>query len=185
MPLSVVLHPDVVDFLRTHPESSLKRSVWQCLEKLKKRQFDGGLRVKKLKGIAKGVWEARINQANRLTYTYEKSRQPATGEKQVYLAVQDICLDHDDVSRSAKRVRNRTHDAQWLDADEVEVIGNLEVNRQSLTLTEQEALKKPKPKIYRFLMMSSMNFSAIFNGKSSSQKKNGNRQLLRIMPTCL
>lgn len=141
MLLSVVLHPDVIGFLRTHPESSLKKSVWQCLEKLKKRQFDGGLRVKKLKGIAKGVWEARINQASRLTYTYEKSRQPATGDKQVYLAVQDICLDHDDVSRCAK-ARKRTPDAQWLDADEVEIIGNLEVNRQSLPLTEQIALKE-------------------------------------------
>jgi len=34
-------------------------------------------------------------------FTDEKSRLPDTGEAQVYIAVQDICLDHADVSRRA------------------------------------------------------------------------------------
>jgi Txe/YoeB family toxin of Txe-Axe toxin-antitoxin module len=116
MLLPAVLHPDVVDFLRTELKSNLKTRVWECIEKLRQQQFDGGLRIKKLKGIAKRVWEARITQASRLIFTYNKSRQPDTGELQTYIAVQDICLDHDDVSRRAK-ARNQTPDAQWLDAE--------------------------------------------------------------------
>lgn len=138
MSLPVVLHPDVVDFLRNRTESSLYQRIWNCIEKLRKRQFDGGLRVKKLKGIAKGVWEARITQASRLVFTYEKSRQPDTREPQVYIAVQDICLDHDDVSRRAK-ARQQTPDAEWLNAEETdESIGSVE--RDVLTPDEREAL---------------------------------------------
>ena len=139
MLLPAVLHPDVVDFLRTELKSNLKTRVWECIEKLRQQQFDGGLRVKKLKGIAKRVWEARITQASRLIFTYNKSRQPDTGELQTYIAVQDICLDHDDVSRRAK-ARNQTPDAQWLDAEVVEAIGNILDDRPVLTPAEQSAL---------------------------------------------
>ncbi|MEG4333553.1 3'-5' exonuclease [Microcoleus sp. AT9_A2] len=139
MLLAAVLHPDVVDFLRTELDSNLKARVWECIEKLRQQQFDGGLRVKKLKGIAKRVWEARITQASRLIFTYNKSRQPDTGERQTYIAIQDICLDHDDVSRRAK-ARNQTPDAQWLDAEVVEAIGNILDERPVLTPAEQSAL---------------------------------------------
>ena len=140
MPLPAVLHPDVADFLRTNKESNLKESVWKCIEKLRQQQFDGGLRVKKLKGITKRVWEARITQASRLIFTYNKSRQPDTGEPQTYIVVQDICLDHDDVSRRAK-ARNQTPDAQWLNADVVETIGNIFSDRPVLNPAEQSALE--------------------------------------------
>jgi hypothetical protein len=43
----------------------------------------------------------------------------------MYIAVQDICLDHDDVSRRA-RARKINTDSQWLDADVVEMIGNID-----------------------------------------------------------
>ena len=137
--LPAVLHPDVVDFLRSGFEKSLTDAVWNCLQKLKIQQFDGGLRVKKLKGITKRVWEARINKSCRLIFTYEKSRRPETGVAQVYIAVQDICIEHDDVSRRA-RARKRTSNAFWLDAELVEAIGSLECSRTALDPDEQFAL---------------------------------------------
>lgn len=63
MSLPAVLHPDVVDFLRQDVESRFRDQVGKCLLKLMLSQFNSGLRVKKLKGITKRVWEARINQA--------------------------------------------------------------------------------------------------------------------------
>ncbi|NES66648.1 MAG: hypothetical protein F6K24_16000, partial [Okeania sp. SIO2D1] len=99
MSLPAVLHPDIVEFLRKDAESNLQKKVWECIKKLKQQKFDSGLRVKKLKGINKRVWEARINSASRLIFTYNKSSKPETGKTQVYLAIQDICVDHDDVSR--------------------------------------------------------------------------------------
>ena len=137
MSLPAVLHPDLVDFLCKITESALKEKVWNCIEKLSKRQFHGGLRVKKLKGMAKRVWEARIDRASRLIFTYDKSRQPKTGKAQVYIAVQDICLEHDDVSRRARNSQ-KNPDAAWLDADVVEAIGS--VDRDDLTSAEQYAL---------------------------------------------
>ncbi|MFB2836877.1 tetratricopeptide repeat protein [Floridanema evergladense] len=141
MSLPAVLHPDVVDFLRTNKEEYLKASAWECIDKLKQQQFDGGLRVKKLKGIAKKVWEARVTKAIRLIFTYNKSRQPETGNAEVYIAVQDICLDHDDVSRRA--ARNKTPDSEWLNAELVEVIGSLEndfiTSEEELVIKEAQA----------------------------------------------
>lgn len=139
MPLPAVLHPDVVDFLHTHTQNYLKDKVWKCIEKLRYQAFDSGLRVKKLKGMPKRVWEARISQASRLIFTYDSSRQPDTGDARVYIAVQDICLEHDDVSRRVK-ARKRTPDAQWLDAEEIEVMGSLNSDLSTLNHTEKNAL---------------------------------------------
>ncbi|MEH1935940.1 MAG: hypothetical protein V7L14_20035 [Nostoc sp.] len=120
-----VLHPDVVEFLRQNTRNQFREQVWKCLQKLKQGQFDGGLRVKKLKGTTKGVWEARITEASRIIFTYQHSLQPEKDLRQTYIAVQDICIDHDDVSRSAEKARKRTADAEWLDTDVIkEIAGN-------------------------------------------------------------
>ncbi|MGD1698722.1 tetratricopeptide repeat protein [Dapis sp. BLCC M229] len=121
MSLPAVLHPDIVEFLRKDVESNLQKKVWECIQRLKQQKFNSGLRVKKLKGINKRVWEARINSASRLIFTYDKSQRPETGKAQVYLAIQDICVDHDDVSRRAK-ARQKSPDSEWLETAEFEVI---------------------------------------------------------------
>ncbi|MGK7923514.1 MAG: tetratricopeptide repeat protein [Trichodesmium sp.] len=121
MLLPAVLHPDIVEFLRKDVGSNLQKKIWECIQRLKQQQFDSGLRVKKLKGINKRVWEARINSASRLIFTYDKSHNPETGKRQLYLAIQDICLDHDDVSRRAK-ARQKSPDSEWLETEEFEII---------------------------------------------------------------
>ena len=141
MALPVIAHPDVINFLKTYSESELEKPLWKSINKLRQQQFDNGLRVKKLKGIAKRVWEARVTRAVRLIFTYNQSLQPDTGERQIYIAIQDLCLDHDDVSRRSK-ARQRTPDNQWLDAEELETVGSLETERTSLTPNEQSAIEQ-------------------------------------------
>lgn len=139
MSLKVVLHPDVFDFLRQELTSDFKNDVLECIEKLKRQQFDGGLRAKKLKGINSRVWEARIDRAIRLIFTYVRSTQPETGEPETYIAIQDI-LEHDDVSRRT-RARKITVDCQWLDIDNViETSGD--INSEILTSDEQDVLNQ-------------------------------------------
>ncbi|BAY88189.1 MULTISPECIES: UvrD-helicase domain-containing protein [unclassified Tolypothrix] len=137
--LSIVLHPDVVKFLRKNISSNVRQKTWDCINQLRRRQFNGGLRVKRLKGINKRVWEARIDRASRLIFTYDKSRQPETGEAEVYIAIQDICLDHDDVPRKA--ARERTPDATWLDGEIINTLGNIESDFNELPQTERTQLE--------------------------------------------
>ncbi|MEB3341706.1 tetratricopeptide repeat protein [Okeania sp.] len=134
MLLPAVLHPDIVEFLRKEVESNLQKKVWECIQRLKQQKFNSGLRVKKLKGINKRVWEARINSASRLIFTYDKSQRPETGETEVYLVIQDICLDHDDVSRRAK-ARQKKPDYEWLETTEFELI----VETKSFQIQDDDA----------------------------------------------
>ncbi|MBD2665896.1 TPR repeat [Richelia sinica FACHB-800] len=137
--VSVVLHPDVVEFLRKNTTSDrLQLETWDCINKLKQRQFTGGLRVKRLQGVSKRVWEARINRGSRLIFTYNKSRRPETGEIEVYIAVQDIC-DHDHLNQTAARVR--TPDAEWLYAETIEAVGNIESNWIDLSIEERNRIE--------------------------------------------
>ena len=65
--LPVVLHPDVVNFLRINTVNNrFQQQTWDCINQLRLQEFTGGLRVKKLRGINKRVWEARINLSSRL-----------------------------------------------------------------------------------------------------------------------
>lgn len=137
--LSIVLHPDVVKFLRTDISNNFRQKTWDCINQLRRRQFNGGLRVKRLKGITKRIWEARIDRASRLIFTYNKSRQPETGKAEVYIAIQDICLDHDDVPRKA--ARERTPDATWLDGEIINTLGNIESDLHELPQTERDTIE--------------------------------------------
>ena len=94
--MQVYADPEFVRGLsRLHSEE--REAVENCLYKLKNRNWDVGLRVKRLKGFPKRVWEARVNRADRLLFliapaTHETSG--ATGS----LYVLDY-VDHDHVTR--------------------------------------------------------------------------------------
>jgi tetratricopeptide (TPR) repeat protein/Txe/YoeB family toxin of Txe-Axe toxin-antitoxin module len=147
MSYPIVLHPDILEFLRENTLHQFPEQVWKCLQKIKQGSFDGGLRVKKLKGISRGVWEARINQSSRIIFTYQNSIESSSdpkgslnGSKKTYIAIQDICIDHDDVTRSGKRARKTFADTQWLETDVVKEIGNLYQDRSSLSQSQQQQL---------------------------------------------
>ncbi|WP_332863183.1 UvrD-helicase domain-containing protein [Pannus brasiliensis] len=134
MPLPLVIHPDVERFLKEYSPPELAELIWKRLERLRERDFNSGSRVKKLQGH--NIWEARISEASRLIFSYDRSVSPA-GERTTYLAVQDVCLDHDDVNRSAKRARKFSVDSGWWYPEEDEWRGSLD---RDLTDEEQNEL---------------------------------------------
>ena len=137
--LPVVLHPDVVNFLRINTVNNrFQQQTWDCINQLRLQEFTGGLRVKKLKGINKRVWEARINLSSRLIFTYNKSELPNTGKVGVYIAVQDIC-DHDHLHQTVARVR--TPDATWLDGEIIAEEGNLDTNLIDLPIETKNRIE--------------------------------------------
>jgi len=137
--LKVVLHPDTYKFLCEITDASFQQRVWNCIDKLRNQQLTGGLRAKRLQGVVKRVWEARINRASRLIFTYNKSKVTETGQVETFIAIQDICWDHDDVTRWV--ARERTPDANWLDAKIDHVIGNIDAELKVLSQSERAELE--------------------------------------------
>lgn len=126
--ISIQIHSDVEKFLKDCNYQTLKIRIWECIDKIATMEFDGGLRVKKLQGISRKIWEARINRASRLVYTYGRQ----------CMIVQDICLDHDDVVRQARRARTTNDYIVLLDRTDIEkIIGDLEQNYCSLDEEEK------------------------------------------------
>ncbi|MEA5510589.1 hypothetical protein VB715_12515 [Crocosphaera sp. UHCC 0190] len=128
--ISIHIHSDVEAFLKDCQDQALYTSTWECIDKIAQRQFDGGLRVKKLKGISRKIWEARITQASRLLFTYSPEG----------VIIQDVCLDHDDVARRA-RARTKADDRELLDRIDEEIIGDLDQDRASLTDEEKDKIE--------------------------------------------
>lgn len=109
--------------------------VRQCVNKIETRQFDFGLRVKKLKGVSRIVWEARINRASRLLFTYRESNH-SNGQNQKFIAVEAICIEHDDVSHQAKIIGRN-----WWEVEEIKVLGNLDKQFNQLTVEDQAEIR--------------------------------------------
>lgn len=129
--ISIHIHPEVEAFLKDCNDQILQNRIGECIDKIAKKQFDGGLRVKKLKGISRKIWEARINQASRLLFTYSPNG----------LIIQDICLDHDDVARRAS-ARTKANDRELFHSTNVEeIIGNLDQDYASLTDEEKYSIE--------------------------------------------
>ena len=109
--------------------------VRQCIEKIEQRQFDFGLRVKKLKGGSRMVWEARINRSSRLLFTYRQSHD-RNDRNQKFIVIEAVCIDHDEVSDPAKII-----DRNWWEVEEVEILGNLDREFKELSIQEREEIQ--------------------------------------------
>ena len=114
---------------------SFAEAVRKCIYKIAQRQFDTGLRVKKLKGVSRLVWEARIDGASRLLFTYRQTND-SNGQSQKVIAVEAVCRDHDDVSRQA----NLT-DSNWWEGEEIQALGSLDCEFDLLNVEEQDEIK--------------------------------------------
>ena len=134
MDLPIVIRDEVWKYLNSTDLRSAKE-VQQCIKKVEKRQFDFGLRVKKLKGVSQRVWEARINQASRLLFTY-RSFNSSDGQVQIYIAIESICVEHDDVSHRAKIIGRN-----WEELEIVEVLGDLDLEFDKLDDESQEKIQ--------------------------------------------
>jgi DNA helicase II / ATP-dependent DNA helicase PcrA len=134
MNLPILIRDEVWKYLQSTDLRSAKE-VQQCIRKVENGQFDFGLRVKKLKGISQRVWEARINQASRLLFTY-RSFKSSDGQVQTYRAIESICVEHDDVNHQA-RVIGRN----WEGLEIVEILGNLDLEFDKLDDEKQEKIQ--------------------------------------------
>jgi len=133
MNLPVVVRKEVWIYLKSQG-SDFTKEVRQSIDKIQKRQFDFGLRVKKLKGVSLRVWEARINRASRLLFTYRQSHDTNAKLKKL-IAVEAVCRDHDDVNNQATNI-----DKNWYELEELEVFGSLDIEYGLLSIDEQEKI---------------------------------------------
>ncbi len=134
MNLPILIRDEVWKYLQSTDLRSAKE-VQQCIKKVENGQFDFGLRVKKLKGISQRVWEARINQASRLLFTY-RSFKSSDGQVQTYRAIESICVEHDDVNNQAKVIGRN-----WEGLEIVEILGNLDLEFDKLDDEKQEKIQ--------------------------------------------
>ena len=98
--MQIYADPDFIrGFSHLHPEE--KEAVESCLYKLKNRDWDVGLRVKRLKGFPKRVWEARVNRSDRLLFLIAPATHKSSGASGS-LYILDL-VGHDHVTRVRRR----------------------------------------------------------------------------------
>ena len=117
----IALSSHLVETLRNLPDRP-RQQVLDALEKIHHGQFDGGLRVKKLQSRPSvAVWEARVNQAARLLFTYGRHTDRHTREPVLTVHCWTVVFDHDDVPRVLRRKAFDVPDAmQWIVAEEID-----------------------------------------------------------------
>ena len=76
----VLLHPDLYKSLRSSGQAERAR-VWKTLLRLRDGHWGGGTRVKRLKGIARPVFEARTDSGDRLIFTVVRSALAGSPER--------------------------------------------------------------------------------------------------------
>ncbi len=113
----VLLHPDLYKWLRSSSPAERAR-VWKTLLKLRDGHWGGGTRVKRLKGIARPVFEARTDSGDRLIFTVVRSALADSPDRLAsHLQMWDL-VKHDDAERVARR--NRSPEAEFLELETLE-----------------------------------------------------------------
>ncbi|MFY9826104.1 MAG: hypothetical protein WAM82_32360, partial [Thermoanaerobaculia bacterium] len=113
----VLLHPDLYKSLRSSGPAERAR-VWKTLLRLRDGHWGGGTRVKRLKGIARPVFEARTDSGDRLIFTVVRSALAGSPERLAsHLQMWDL-VKHDDADRVARR--NRSPEAEFLELETLE-----------------------------------------------------------------
>jgi len=100
--LAVLINETVKKYLLKQP-GNVKKRIREKFEYLETGLWEGGLKVKKMKGISsKCVFEARIDRENRILFTLG-SMSRAGGEKLQIIYIWGI-VTHDDVSRKYRSI---------------------------------------------------------------------------------
>lgn len=101
MSYRVLINDTVKRYLLESP-SDRRRRLRKSFEFLETGLWDGGLRVKKLRGMArKTVLEGRVNRAERLLFTLGESEAGHSPERLIYVWG---VVDHDQVDRKARHI---------------------------------------------------------------------------------
>jgi ATP-dependent DNA helicase UvrD/PcrA len=113
----VLLHPDLYKLLRSSGQAE-RAKVWKTLLRLRDGHWGGGTRVKRLKGIARPVFEARTDSGDRLIFTVVRSALADAPDRLAsHLQMWDL-VKHDDADRVARR--NRSPEAEFLELETLE-----------------------------------------------------------------
>ena len=145
----VLLHPDLYRRLRESDRPS-RAGVWKALRFLREGHWGGGTRVKRLKGVARPVFEARTDSGDRLLFTLTRSPlESDPGRMAAHLQVWDW-VAHDDVERTARR--NRFPEAEFL---ELETVEQFDIDEPpphpEATFAELGAAETPEPLLHFLL----------------------------------
>ncbi|HET9225709.1 MAG TPA: hypothetical protein VFR31_03520 [Thermoanaerobaculia bacterium] len=113
----VLLHPDLYQRLRECGRIA-RGAVWKALRRLREGFWGGGTRVKRLRGVARPVYEARVDSGDRLLFTMARAPLRDQPDRTAsHLQVWDW-VEHDDAGRVARR--NRSPEAEFLELEAVE-----------------------------------------------------------------
>jgi len=114
----VLINPALYEAIQRLPAATRQR-FRRVVGRLAAGLWDGGTRVKKLRGVAKPVFEARQDDGDRILFTiaHSATRSPSGGLRP-HLQLWDL-VRHDDVSGRAERI-NRSAEAEFLGFHEVE-----------------------------------------------------------------
>ncbi len=107
----ILIHPSLVSVIRGE-SSPVRRQVRKTLERLQFGCWEGGTRVKLLKGVARPVFEARINLSLRLLFTVGRAAVAGARAAESCVLAWDL-VDHDHIDR-ARRL-NLSPDTAFLD----------------------------------------------------------------------
>lgn len=113
----VLLHADL--YRRLHRLNRTEQArVWKTLGRLREGRWSGGTRVKRLRGVARPVFEARSDDGDRLLFTLARAASPSEPDRLVtHLQVWDF-VAHDDAVRVARR--NQAPEAEFLELESLE-----------------------------------------------------------------
>ncbi|HVG11017.1 MAG TPA: hypothetical protein VNM67_25155, partial [Thermoanaerobaculia bacterium] len=116
----MLLHPDLYGRLRECGKIA-RAAIWKTLSRLREGLWGGGTRVKRLRGVSRPVYEARVDSGDRLLFTMARAPLPPLDTEPersaVHLQVWDW-VEHDDAERVARR--NRSPEAEFLELETVE-----------------------------------------------------------------
>ncbi|MCI0618842.1 UvrD-helicase domain-containing protein, partial [bacterium] len=98
---TVLINDEVKKILLSSPHP-LRSQIRKAFEYLEAGLWEGGIRVKKLRGQpAKVIFEARMNRGDRILFTLGRALYGASHHVLIYVW---SIISHDDISRSAKKM---------------------------------------------------------------------------------
>jgi tetratricopeptide (TPR) repeat protein len=116
----VLIHHNLVSELR-RAGRELRTQLQKTFERLQFGYWDNGTRVKRLKGVARPVYEARINRGDRLLFTVGRGVEQAPPHRQEFCILAWDVVVHDDVDGRARRM-NIQPESGFLDFEPVETL---------------------------------------------------------------
>jgi len=101
--METFVHPDFLDTL-ARSDISRRSAIERCLTKVRNGNWDLGLRVKRLKGFSRRIWEARVDGGDRLIFLFAQVPH-SEDHTSVSLNILDV-VDHDHVRLMGRRGRS-------------------------------------------------------------------------------